>query len=77
MRRAQLWLGTLVEIYAHAASQRELDAGVAAAFAAVARVHHALSGHDPSSELSCVNRDAGDAHQHARARGRVTAVLLL
>jgi FAD:protein FMN transferase len=63
MRRAQLWLGTLVEISAHAPSQRELDAGVAAAFAAIARVHHALSGHDPASELSRINRDAATAQQ--------------
>jgi FAD:protein FMN transferase len=63
MRRAQLWLGTLVEISAHAPSQRELDAGVAAAFAAVARVHHALSGHDPTSELSRINRDAATVRQ--------------
>ena len=62
-QRAQLWLGTLVEIAAHAPSQRALDTGVAAAFAAIARVHHALSGHDPSSELSRVNRGAAIALQ--------------
>jgi thiamine biosynthesis lipoprotein len=63
MRRAELWLGTLVEISAIAPSQRTLDAGVAAAFAAIARVHHALSGHDPASELSRVNRHAATVRQ--------------
>ena len=57
-RQAQLWLGTVVEIFAAAGSQRALDAGVAAAFAAIARVHRALSVHDVESELSRVNRHA-------------------
>ena len=57
-RQAQLWLGTIVEIFAAAGSQRTLDAGVAAAFAAIARVHRALSVHDAESELSRVNRHA-------------------
>ena len=63
MRRAQLWLGTLVEIRAVAPSQHQLDESIAAAFGAVARVHHALSGHDPASELSRVNRLAAAALQ--------------
>jgi FAD:protein FMN transferase len=63
MQRAELWLGTLVEVRAIAPSQRALDAGVAAAFAAIARVHHALSGHDPASELSRVNRHAANVPQ--------------
>ena len=63
MRRAQFWLGTLVEIGAVAPSQHQLDQGIAAAFGAVARVHHALSGHDPASELSRVNRLAAGALQ--------------
>ena len=45
-----------MEIAAEAPSQDALEAGVAAAFAAIARVHHALSGHDQCSELSSVNR---------------------
>ncbi len=57
-RQAQLWLGTVVEISAAAVSQHALDIGVAAAFAAIARVHRALSVHDPQSELSLVNRHA-------------------
>ncbi len=40
-----------------------LDAAIAAAFDAIARVHHALSGHDPSSELSRINRGAAAALQ--------------
>ncbi len=62
-RRAELWLGTLVEIAAHAPSPCALDAGIAAAFNAIARIHHALSGHDASSELSRINRQAADALQ--------------
>jgi thiamine biosynthesis lipoprotein len=62
-RRVQLWLGTLVEISTHAPSRPALDAGVAAAFAAIARVHRALSGHDPESELSRLNRRAATGWQ--------------
>ena len=58
MRRAQPWLGTIVEIVAAGASERELDRGVRAAFAAVAEVHRLLSFHDPASELSRLNREA-------------------
>ena len=57
-RRAQLWLGTLVDIRAEARSPATLERALAAAFAAIARVHYALSGHDASSELSRVNRNA-------------------
>ena len=56
--RAELLLGTLVDIRAEAPSPAVLERALAAAFAAIARVHLALSGQDPSSELSCVNRDA-------------------
>ena len=62
-RRAQLWLGTLVEIAVEPPSSEALEAGIAAAFAAVARVHRALSLHDPQSELSQVNRNAATAVQ--------------
>ena len=57
-RRAQLWLGTLVEVTAEASSDEAADAGVASAFAAIARVHRALTLHDPQSELARVNRHA-------------------
>ena len=57
-RHAELWLGTLVEIGVEAPPSEPPEAGIAAAFAAIARVHRALSLHDPASELSQVNRDA-------------------
>jgi len=57
-RRAQVWLGTIVEIAVEAPDAARADAAVAAAFAAIARVHRALSNHDPASELSRVNRRA-------------------
>jgi thiamine biosynthesis lipoprotein len=64
LRRAQLWLGTLVEVAAEAPSSASLEAGVAAAFAVIARVHRALSLHDPQSELSHVNRNAPTSVQN-------------
>ncbi|HYT98334.1 MAG TPA: FAD:protein FMN transferase [Casimicrobiaceae bacterium] len=57
-RRAQPWLGTLVDIGAHAHSERALAEGINAAFAAIARVHRTLGGHDAMSELTRVNRRA-------------------
>jgi len=57
-RRAQLWLGTIVEIAVEAQQAAVADAAIAAAFVAVARIHRALSNHDPASELSRVNRRA-------------------
>ena len=58
VRRAQPWLGTIVEIAAAGAPARVLDCGVRAAFAAVAEVHRLLSFHDPASELSRLNCEA-------------------
>lgn len=62
-RRAELWLGTLVEIAAEPPQSQYPEAGIAAAFAVIARVHRALSLHDPQSELSHVNRNAPTAVQ--------------
>jgi FAD:protein FMN transferase len=62
-RRAQPWLGTLVDIGAHAHSERALVEGINAAFAAIARVHCALGGHHAKSELTRVNRRAGLTRQ--------------
>ncbi|NDP41495.1 MAG: FAD:protein FMN transferase, partial [Aromatoleum sp.] len=62
-RRAQLWLGTLVEISVESPASAPVEAGVAAAFAVIARVHRALSLHDRESELSRVNRNAPAAVQ--------------
>jgi len=56
--RAQPWLGTFVDIGAHAHSERALAEGFNAAFAAIARVHRTLGGHDAKSELVRVNRHA-------------------
>ena len=63
VRRAEPWLGTLVDVAAEAPSARALESGVAAAFEAVARVHRALSAHDGDSELSRVNCGAARAWQ--------------
>lgn len=62
-RRAELWLGTLVEIAAEAPMGVLLESGIAGAFAAIARVHRGLSLHDPESELSRLNRNAPMAVQ--------------
>lgn len=55
MRRAQPWLGTMVEVSvaAHAG-----HGAIDAAFAAVARVHRLMSFHDPASDVSRINRAA-------------------
>ncbi len=58
LRRCRPLLGTLVEITARGTSPAVLAAGVEAAFAAIARAQSLLSFHDPSSELSRLNRDA-------------------
>jgi thiamine biosynthesis lipoprotein len=50
-RRAQPWLGTLVDISADGGHQ-----AIDAAFAAVALVHRLMSFHDPASDLSRLNR---------------------
>lgn len=58
LRRAQPWLGTLVGIEASGLPTAPLSRAVERAFAAVARVHNAMSFHDPDSELSHLNRRA-------------------
>src|SRR3974390_1282514 len=59
VRRARPLLGTFVEIAASGDAQA-LDAAVEAAFGAVTKVHHLMSFHDPASDVSRLNRDAGD-----------------
>src|SRR2546429_1183648 len=76
-RRAQAWLGTLVDIHAHADCQRVLGEGFDGAFAAVARIHRALSGHDAASELTQVNRHAALAKQAISADLRVVLACAL
>jgi FAD:protein FMN transferase len=57
-RRARPSLGTIVDIRAGGARARAVDAGIAAAFAAVDQVHRLMSFHEPDSDLSRLNRDA-------------------
>ena len=59
-RRAQVLLGTLVEVALPAAEASE--ARFAAAFAAIAHVHRTMSAHDPESDLARISREA---HMHA------------
>jgi thiamine biosynthesis lipoprotein len=56
-RRAQPWLGTLVEItIADPLGESELHVGFNAAFLAIAQVHRLMSFHDPASDVSRINR---------------------
>lgn len=59
-RRAQVWLGTLVEVALPPAEAT--DARFAAAFDAIRRVHRRMSAHDPASDLARIAR-----HAHRRA----------
>src|SRR4029450_186588 len=54
--RAQVWLGTLVEVALPATEAGE--ARFTAAFAAIARVHRMMSAHDSESDLARIGRDA-------------------
>ena len=54
--RAEVWLGTLVEIALPA--DEATDPRFAAGFAAIAHVHRTLSAHDPASDLGRIARDA-------------------
>lgn len=56
-RRAQPWLGTLVDVsIADALAETELHVAFDAAFSAIARIHRLMSFHEPSSDVSRVNR---------------------
>lgn len=82
LRRAQPWLGTLVGIEAAGLPAEPLARAVDRAFAAVARVHRAMSVHEPGSELSRLNRRAhagpvrvsGHLWQVLRAACRMSAL---
>lgn len=82
LRRAQPWLGTLVGIEAAGLPDGPLARAVERAFAAVARVHRAMSFHEPDSELSRLNRRAhagpvrvsGHLWHVLRAAGRMSAL---
>jgi thiamine biosynthesis lipoprotein len=56
IRRAQPWLGTLVEIGVDAAPPEVAGPAITAAFAAVAQVHRLMSFHDPASDVARLNR---------------------
>lgn len=74
-RRAQPWLGTLVEItIADALGDGELTSCFNHAFARIAEVHRLMSFHDPASDVSRINHAAIgewvgiDAHTYAVIR---------
>lgn len=60
MKRAQPWLGTLVEV-GIAQTSGAADAAFSAAFAAVARVHEAMSPQKPASDLARFNAASAGA----------------
>jgi thiamine biosynthesis lipoprotein len=53
IRRAQPWLGTLVDIAARGTSSQD---AVTAAFAEIARLHRLMSFHDAASDIARINR---------------------
>ena len=59
VRRARPLLGTFVEIEVAGAARSRMDAAADAAFEAVARVHQLMSFHEPASDISRLNREAG------------------
>jgi thiamine biosynthesis lipoprotein len=58
IRRARPLLGTFVEIEASGACKADLNAGIDAAFDAVAKVHRLMSFHEPDSDVSRLNQFA-------------------
>src|ERR1700687_5741038 len=58
IRRARPLLGTVVEIQWSGASKADLNAGIDAAFDAVAKVHRLMSFHEPDSDVSRLNQEA-------------------
>ena len=62
-RRAQPWLGTLVDITVNdlagnADDDARLDRGINEAFAAIANIHRLMSFHDAQSDVARINRAA-------------------
>jgi thiamine biosynthesis lipoprotein len=53
IRRAQPWLGTLVDIAVEGTSSQD---AVTAAFAEIARLHRLMSFHDAASDIARINR---------------------
>jgi thiamine biosynthesis lipoprotein len=58
LRRAQPWLGTLVDITVHDTPTAHAHQAIDAAFARIAQIHRALSFQSPDSELTRVNLQA-------------------
>jgi thiamine biosynthesis lipoprotein len=58
VRRAKPLLGTFVEITASGARKTDLNAGIDAAFDAVAKVHRLMSFHEPDSDVTRLNQFA-------------------
>lgn len=58
VRRCRPLLGTFVEIAAGGLPEIQLHSAVNDAFEVIERIHHAMSVHDPASELSQLNRNA-------------------
>lgn len=74
MRRAQPWLGTLVEISVPPGTAAE---ALSAAFAAIARVQGLMSFHDRASDVSRINRAReGETLDVDPATGEVLALAL-
>lgn len=63
MRRAQPWLGTLVDIsIAEEGDQTRLHAAIDAAFAEVAKVHRLMSFHEAGSDIQKLNLAPAGQH---------------
>ena len=58
VRRARPLLGTFVEITASGAHATDLNAGIDAAFDAIAKAHRLMSFHEPDSDVTRLNRFA-------------------
>jgi thiamine biosynthesis lipoprotein len=59
IRRARSLLGTFVEIEVAGAQVADMQPAVDAAFQAIADVHRLMSFHEPDSDVSRLNREAG------------------
>jgi thiamine biosynthesis lipoprotein len=59
IRRARPLLGTFVEIEVAGVAKSEMNAAIDAAFDAISLVHRLMSFHEPESDVSRLNREAG------------------
>ncbi len=58
-RRAQLQMGTLVEISVHHSDKALAQSAIGRAFDEISRIEDLMSGHKPDSETSRLNQNAG------------------